>query len=108
MHQDKYNEEQISTNDSSDSNDIDDCDDQEQECEKLVDSKTGLEFLVSNKTLEEVIKTNVVNFPIIMQIQTQQGLTDVAAAAQQLQPTGITLSTTKVSFDSFSLLILLP
>ena len=29
--------------------------------------------------------------------QTEQGLSDVAAAAEQLQPKGITLSTTKVT-----------
>ena len=33
--------------------------------------------------------------------QTEQGLSDVAAAAEQLQPKGITLSTTKVTDTLF-------
>ena len=33
---------------------------------------------------------------ILQACQTEQGLTDVAAAAQQFQPKGITLSTTEV------------
>jgi hypothetical protein len=41
-----------------------------------------LEYLVSGKNFEE----------------TKQGLSNVAAALQEFQPTGITLSTTYVSF----------
>ena len=51
-------EEQIGSNISSES-DISDSDDtQEQENDELIDDKTGLEFLISNKTLEEVITIN--------------------------------------------------
>ena len=67
------------------------------------DEDEGTSFLISGKSVEEVHA--IILFSIHMwaccdhpqACQTEQGLSDVAAAAEQLQPKGITLSTTKVT-----------
>lgn len=71
----------------------------------------GTSFLISGKSIEEVCynPTHVycclyhLSYSTTQACQTEQGLSDVAAAAEQLQPKGITLSTTKVTgFISFT------
>ena len=72
----------------------------EPEEEEEQEDNEGTSFLISGKSVEEV-RISLLPYYIFILIfphacQTEQGLSDVAAAAEQLQPKGITLSTTKV------------
>ena len=74
-------------------------DEPEEEEEQEADERTS--FLISGKSVEEVrhqhLPTCLYVLIVTQACQTEQGLSDVAAAAEQLQPKGITLSTTKVT-----------
>ena len=84
---------------------------EEEEEEEEEGPEQGIEFLVAGKKLEEVcwLENDVHALLLTLVIfcgqacQTEKGLSDFAAVAEQFQPKGITLSTTEVGMVVFEL-----